>query len=79
MGGFGVWFPDLPECTAIGAALEETRNEAVKCLALHLAELARRGLPIPSPSSIEATLADPENRAGFPVIVPCFGIVSRDK
>jgi predicted RNase H-like HicB family nuclease len=77
-GGFGVWFPDVPECTAIGSSLEETRSEAAKSLALHLADLTRHGLPIPEPSPIETALADPDNRAGFPVIVPCFGVFSRE-
>jgi predicted RNase H-like HicB family nuclease len=75
-GGFGVWFPDIPECTAIGSSLEETRSEAAKSLALHLAGMSRQGLPIPEPSSIETALADPDNRTGFPVIIPCFGVFS---
>jgi predicted RNase H-like HicB family nuclease len=78
VGGFGVWFPDLPECTAVGLSLEQTRLEAGKSLTHHIAELARRGHATPEPSPIEAVLSDPDNRVGFPVIVPCFGVLSRE-
>jgi predicted RNase H-like HicB family nuclease len=77
--GFSVWFPDLPECTAVGLSLEQTRIEAGKSLMLHIAELARRGQATPDPSPIEAVLNDPGNRAGFPVIIPCFGVLSSGK
>jgi predicted RNase H-like HicB family nuclease len=77
-GGFGVWFPDFPECMANGASLEETQSEAAKSLSLHLADLTRQGLPIPEPSPIATALADPDNRGGFPVIVPCFGVLVRE-
>jgi predicted RNase H-like HicB family nuclease len=77
-GGFGVWFPDFPECMANGSSLEETRSEAARSLALHLADLARQGLPIPEPSPIATALADPDNRGGFPVVVPCLGVLARE-
>ena len=70
-GGFGVWFPDLPQCTAIGSSLEETRTEAAKSLTLHLAELTRHGVPIPEPSPIAAARQAPLADRGIGRRGPC--------
>jgi predicted RNase H-like HicB family nuclease len=78
VGGFGVSFPDLPGCLAIGATLEGTRKEAAESLALHLATLASFGSPVPLASSIESILADPENCVGFAVVISCLEVLTED-
>lgn len=67
---FGVSFPDLPGCVSAGATLDEARAMATEALALHLRGMAEDGETIPAPSSLEAIMADPENRDGVAVLIP---------
>jgi antitoxin HicB len=48
--GFHVRFPDLPEALTGGSDLEDTREQAMDCLAEALAGRIRRGDAIPKPS-----------------------------
>lgn len=66
---YGVSFPDLPGCISAGETLDEARDMAAEALALHLKGLAADNEAAPVPSSIEAIMADPENRDGVPVLV----------
>jgi predicted RNase H-like HicB family nuclease len=66
---FGVSFPDLPGCVTAGRTLDEARDMAAEALALHLEGLAADGEALPEPSSLEAAMADPENRAGVAILV----------
>jgi predicted RNase H-like HicB family nuclease len=66
---YGVSFPDLPGCITAGTTLDEARTFAEKALALHLEGLAEDGEAIPEPSSLEAVMADPENRDGVAILV----------
>lgn len=66
---FGVSFPDLPGCVSAGADLDEAQAMAAEALALHLEGLAEDGEPVPTPSSLEKIMSDPENRDGVAVLV----------
>uniref|UniRef100_Q027V3 HicB-like antitoxin of toxin-antitoxin system domain-containing protein n=1 Tax=Solibacter usitatus (strain Ellin6076) TaxID=234267 RepID=Q027V3_SOLUE len=60
--GFHVRFPDLPEALTGGVDLDDTREEAVDCLAEALAGRIARGDLIPAPSKLR--------RGQHPVSVP---------
>jgi predicted RNase H-like HicB family nuclease len=66
---FGVSFPDLPGCVTAGATLDEARQMAAEALALHLDGMAADGDAAPDPSSLDAIMADAENRDGVAVLV----------
>ena len=66
---YGVSFPDFPGVITAGATLDEARALAEEALAFHLDGLAEDGEDIPEPSSLEAVMADPENRDGVAVLV----------
>src|SRR5215471_18106130 len=69
---FGVDFPDLPGCVSAGATLDEARRMAHEALELHVAGMMADGEKLPSSSSLDAIMADPENRdaVAFLVTVP---------
>ena len=67
---FGVSFPDLPGCITAGRTLDEARAMAVEALALHLQGLVEDDNAIPEPSSLEAIMADPNNRDGVATLIP---------
>jgi len=48
--GFGVWFPDLPECHSTGRTIAEARRNAERALAVHCRHLHDTGAPVPPPS-----------------------------
>jgi predicted RNase H-like HicB family nuclease len=66
---YGVSFPDLPGCVSAGASLDEARAMAEEALALHLEGMAEDGEAPPEPSSLDAVMADPENRDGVAILV----------
>lgn len=74
---YGVSFPDLPGCMTAGRTLDEARALAEDALALHLSGMADDGEAAPEPSSLEAVMADPDNRDGVAVLVPVRGSASR--
>ena len=67
---YGVSFPDLPGCITAGRALDEARAMAIEVLALHLQGMTEDGSAIPEPSSLEAVMADPDNRDGVATLIP---------
>jgi len=67
---YGVSFPDLPGCITAGVDLDEARAMAAEALALHLEGLAADGEAIPEPSSLEAIMAERENRDAVAILVP---------
>jgi predicted RNase H-like HicB family nuclease len=67
---YGVSFPDLPGCMTAGRTLDEARAMAVEALALHLQGLVEDDNAIPEPSSLEAIMADPDNRDGVATLIP---------
>jgi predicted RNase H-like HicB family nuclease len=66
---YGVSFPDLPGCVTAGVDLDDARQMAEEALALHLAGMAEDEEPIPEPSSLEAVMADRENRESVAILV----------
>src|SRR5581483_2520464 len=67
---FGVSFPDFPGCVTAGSTLDEAFDMGVEALAGHIETMAEAGEAIPSPSSMEEVMSDPENRDGVAVLVP---------
>lgn len=66
---YGVSFPDFPGCISAGADLDEARRMAQEALAFHIRGMEEDGEPIPAPSTLEAVMADENNRAGLAVLV----------
>ena len=66
---YGVSFPDLPGCVTAGVDLDDARAMAEEALALHVAGMAEDEEPIPEPSSLEAVMADLENRDAVAILV----------
>jgi predicted RNase H-like HicB family nuclease len=66
---YGVSFPDLPGCVTAGKTLDEARAMAVEALALHLEGLVEDGAPLPEPATLEAVMADRENRDAVAILV----------
>ena len=69
----GVAFPDFPGCVTAGATLEEARHLAAEVLAFHIDGMRASGETIPEPSTLDAIMADPENRDGFGFLVEVPG------
>ena len=67
---FGVSFPDFPGCVTAGSTLDEAFDMAVEALAGHIEAMTEAGEAIPSASSMEEVMANPENRDGVAVLVP---------
>jgi predicted RNase H-like HicB family nuclease len=66
---YGVSFPDFPGVVTAGATLDEARGLAEEALAFHLEGLAEDGDAVPEPSSLEAVMADRDNRGGVAILV----------
>ena len=67
---YGVSFPDLPGVITAGASLDEAREMAAEALSFHLEGLVADGEALPEPSSLEAIMADRENRDAVAFLVP---------
>lgn len=48
---WGAHVPDLPGCVAVGETREEVVGLIREAVSLHIDQLRRDGLPIPSPTS----------------------------
>jgi predicted RNase H-like HicB family nuclease len=66
---YGVSFPDLPGVVTAGVDLDDARAMAEEALALHLEGMEADHDPIPEPSSLEAVMADRENRDAVAILV----------
>jgi predicted RNase H-like HicB family nuclease len=66
---YGVSFPDLPGLITAGKDLDEARAMAEEAPAFHIEGLVEDGEAIPEASSLEAIMADPENRDGVAILV----------
>jgi predicted RNase H-like HicB family nuclease len=66
---YGVSFPDLRGCVTAGVDLDDARRMAEEALALHLTGMAEDDEPIPKPSSLDAVMADRENRDAVAILV----------
>ncbi|MCA3280539.1 MAG: type II toxin-antitoxin system HicB family antitoxin [Roseomonas sp.] len=67
---YGVSFPDFPGCVTAGVTLDEARREAQEALALHIDDMIDDGEAMPEPSSLEAVMAERENRDAVAFLVP---------
>lgn len=50
LGGYSVWFPDLPECHTDGDNLDDAVNMAAEALELVIESYLENGRPLPDPS-----------------------------
>ncbi|RVD13802.1 MAG: type II toxin-antitoxin system HicB family antitoxin [Mesorhizobium sp.] len=66
---FGVSFPDFPGVITAGKDLDDARSMAEEALALHIEGLVEDGGAVPEPSSLEAVMADTDNRDGVAILV----------
>jgi predicted RNase H-like HicB family nuclease len=66
---YGVSFPDFPGCISAGSTLDEARAGAAEALALHIEGMVEDGEAIPEPSSLDAIMAEPDNRDGVAILV----------
>lgn len=66
---YSVSFPDLPGCVTAGASLDEAMTQAEEALALHVEGLIEDGEPLPEPSTLEAVMAERENRNAVAFLV----------
>lgn len=69
---FGVHFPDFPGCITAGKSLDEAKNMAQEAITEHVAILREMNQSIPTPSSLDDIMSDPENReaVAFLVTIP---------
>jgi predicted RNase H-like HicB family nuclease len=66
---FGVTFPDFPGCVTAGTTMQEARQLAGEALSFHIQGMRKDSLPIPSPSTLDEVMADPEHQDGFGFLV----------
>ena len=74
---YGVSFPDFPGVITAGRTLDEARAFAEEALSFHIEGLLQDGEPLPKPSSLEAVMADPENRQAVAILVAAKTRASR--
>ncbi len=60
--GFGVTFPDFPDCTTFGADEEEAVDMAHEALAMFVELQIESGMDLPDPMSKQDVLALPETK-----------------
>ena len=66
---FGVSFPDFAGVVTAGSDLDDARQMAEEALTLHVEGMVEDGEAIPEPSSLDATMADPDNRDAVAILV----------
>ncbi len=67
---YGVSFPDFPGCISAGRTLDEARTMGEEALTFHIEGLVEDGNAIPEPSTLEAVMADQDNRDGVAILIP---------
>ena len=60
-GAYGIVFPDLPGCTAMGDSVEEARVNAIDAIADWVLEMGGAEAS-PQPSSLDAVMQSPKGR-----------------
>ena len=61
-GAYGVAFPDLPGCVAMGRTMDEAMENAEKALRDWIDSMEGAGLPVATPGALE-TISVPEGSA----------------
>ena len=67
---WNVVFPDLPGCVTAGRSVDEALAFAEEALALHVQGMREDGEALPTPSNLEALMADPESAGALFHLVP---------
>lgn len=71
--GFGVVFPDFPECTTFGGNLDEAVDQAHEALALYLEDVRQEGDALPEPTAKKKLLALPEYKGAKAINITVSG------
>jgi len=71
--GFGVVFPDFPECTTFGENIDEAVDQAHEALALYLEMFLEKSQDMPEPTPKKTLLALPENKKKKAIYVSAEG------
>ena len=66
---YGVYFPDFPGCFTAGSSLDEVRAMVEEVLPFHIEGMIEDSRPLPTASSVQAVMADPDHGASFPFFV----------
>ena len=66
---YGVDFPDFPGCVTAGRSLDEARRMATEALGFHISGMLEDREALPAPSSLDAIMADPDNREAVAFLV----------
>ncbi len=66
---YGVEFPDFSGCVTAGRTLDEAKDMAAECLTLHIEGLLADGEGLPTPSSLDAVMANPDNAGAVAFLV----------
>ena len=67
---WNVVFPDLPGCVTAGRSVDEALAFAEEALALHVQGMREDGKVLPTPSNLEALMADLESAGALFHLVP---------
>ncbi len=59
-GAFGLWVPDMPGCTSMGATLDDVLLKAQEALRMWAEDALADGEPLPAPRSFAEIAKDPE-------------------
>lgn len=70
VGGFGVFFPDLPGCVSAGDSEQEAAENAAEALLLHLQGMIEDNEPIPAPSRLDQVAHDVDVQEVGRILVP---------
>lgn len=66
---YGVSFPDFPGVVTAGTSLDDARAMAEEALTFHIEGMIEDNEPVPEPSTLEAVMADPDNKDGVAILV----------
>ena len=69
VGGYGVFFPDLPGLTSVGDSEQAAARNAEEALGARLELMIDEGLDIPEPSALDRIEHDPEVREAARILV----------
>ena len=71
--GYGVVFPDFPECTTFGEDMDEAVDQAHEALAVFAELMLENGQSLPEPTGKKALLSKPENRDAKAINIEYLG------
>jgi predicted RNase H-like HicB family nuclease len=66
---YGVSFPDFPGVVTAGTSLDDARVMAEEALTFHVEGMIADNEAVPEPSTLEAIMADPDNKDGVAILV----------